>query len=78
MIEIIIEAIIVGLLVMIIGIIVSYGTMYMQDPVLTKDFKHWWSIAFSFAISGMLVHIICEVSGVNRWYCKHGSACKKI
>jgi hypothetical protein len=26
-------------------------------------------------LTGALVHIICEIVGLNKWYCKNGSAC---
>lgn len=28
-------------------------------------------------LTGVAVHLIAEWSGVNRWYCKNGSACKR-
>lgn len=24
---------------------------------------------------GVIIHILCEYSGLNRYYCKHGNAC---
>tara|TARA_B100001094_G_C18184044_1_gene802633 strand:- start:142 stop:501 length:360 start_codon:yes stop_codon:yes gene_type:complete len=26
---------------------------------------------------GFILHIICELTGVNKWYCRNGNACKK-
>lgn len=25
---------------------------------------------------GVIIHLFCEFSGINRWYCKNGNACK--
>ena len=27
-------------------------------------------------LSGVSLHLFCEVSGINRWYCEHGNACQ--
>ncbi len=70
-----IEALVVGLMVTLIGLVISYISMYVKSPEKTKDFEHWWSVAVSFWISGMLVHFICEFTGMNKWYCKNGNAC---
>lgn len=32
---------------------------------------------FRVFLSGFLVHIICEIFGINKWYCTHGAACKR-
>ena len=29
----------------------------------------------SLFVVGFLFHVICELTGINTWYCKHGSAC---
>jgi hypothetical protein len=34
--------------------------------------------AFEMFILGFLFHVLCEIAGVNRWYCKNGVACKKL
>ncbi|MBP01984.1 MAG: hypothetical protein CMM25_04115 [Rhodospirillaceae bacterium] len=26
---------------------------------------------------GFLLHLLCELLGVNKWYCKNGNACQK-
>jgi len=73
--NILIEALIVGVITAVVGLIVSYGVMYIEKPESVKNFDHWWSIVVSFFITGFLIHLLCEFSGVNRWYCVHGSAC---
>ncbi len=29
-------------------------------------------------ITGVIVHIICEIVGLNKWYCKNGAACRGL
>ena len=31
----------------------------------------------SLFLLGFGFHIVCEITGVNRWYCKYGAACLK-
>jgi len=31
----------------------------------------------SLFLTGFLVHIFCEYSGINKWYCKNGMVSKK-
>ncbi len=28
-------------------------------------------------VVGVAFHVFCELTGLNRWYCLYGSACKK-
>lgn len=76
--DLIVELIVIALMVMIIGLIISYIFMYLQSPQETLNFQYWWVIALSFALTGIIVHLICEFSGLNTWYCKNGNACKKL
>ena len=75
--DFIIEIFFVGIMTMVLGLIISYISMYVKSPEKTREFEHWWSVAISFALTGMLVHIICEVSGINKYYCQNGVACKR-
>jgi cytochrome c oxidase assembly factor CtaG len=69
---ILIEAFVVGILNLIFGFVVSYLLMGEQ----AKAFKHWPGVLLGFFISGILVHLFCEFSGINKQYCKTGNACQ--
>jgi hypothetical protein len=71
--QLITEIIVVGFLTSIIGVIVSYLMMGQKS----KDFEHWDQLALSYFITGALIHIICEFSNINKWYCTNGNACRE-
>jgi len=73
-----VEALFVGVVTVIVGLVVSYCTMYLVNPESVKNFDHWWSIVASYFITGFLIHLLCEFSGINHWYCDNGNACRKI
>jgi len=77
MIQFSLEVLFVGFLVSLIGIVISYLVMRYKSADEANNFEHWKSVAVSFFISGALVHIICEYTGLNHWYCKYGAACLK-
>ena len=70
------EMLAVGFITAIIGFIISTLFMYKFSPDFTiKKYKFWWQVVLSLFITGCIVHVICEYTGVNKWYCKHGRAC---
>lgn len=57
--KLLIEAFFVGILLVIIG-----KFILGKDIDIKKLF-----------FTGVIVHLICEVVGLNKWYCKNGVAC---
>tara|TARA_B100001248_G_C27152532_1_gene349724 strand:+ start:342 stop:572 length:231 start_codon:yes stop_codon:yes gene_type:complete len=70
--KLIIEAIAVGILVVLLGYVVVY---FMESMKLKIDKDKQMIIGFF--MLGFLTHILCEFTGVNKWYCKNGRACLK-
>jgi len=66
------EAIAVGILVVLLGYVVVY---FMESMKLKIDKDKQMIIGFF--MLGFLTHILCEFTGVNKWYCKNGHACLK-
>ena len=66
------EAIAVGLLVVLLGYVVVY---FMESMKLKMNRDKQMIIGFF--MLGFLTHILCEFTGVNKWYCKNGRACLK-
>ena len=66
------EAIAVGILVVLLGYVVVYFVESMKLKI-DKDKQ----MIIGFFILGFLTHILCEFTGINKWYCKNGRACLK-
>ena len=72
-----IEAIAVGILMIPLGFIVFIGSAELSKRSrwydgLNRDIK----MCIGFFIYGAITHLLCEISGINKWYCKHGRACR--
>jgi uncharacterized membrane protein len=67
------EAFTVGLLVMIIGIVLHYVSLKIYGPHDLNDIVVFLVHLF---IIGVITHLLCEFTGVNKWYCTNGVACK--
>jgi hypothetical protein len=72
------EAVMVGIIFLIVsipimGILrVEYPVDYSKCSEIPENPKGKYYVA-TFII-GALVHIICEIAGINKWYCKNGNA----
>lgn len=71
-----IEALIVGIITMVIGTVLSVLSMYLQPGFSIKQIDFWgYLLAVNF-LTGFITHLLCECVGLNKWYCKNGYACK--
>lgn len=61
---VVVEALIVGVATLLLG-------LFMNS--VFKNNLH--VVLFT---TGVLIHLLCEVTGVNKWYCKNGNACKSL
>ena len=73
-----IEAVAVGILLVPLGYLVLYGSVelskrYKSVDRMDKNIK----MSLGFFILGMLTHLFCELTGINKWYCKKGLACQQ-
>ena len=72
-----IEAVAVGILLIPLGYLVLYGSVelskrYKSIDKMDKNIK----MSLGFFLLGVLTHLFCELSGINKWYCKKGIACQ--
>lgn len=74
--KLLVEALVVAVATVIVGVAVSYGVMYYKNPESVVGFQHWGGVAVSYFITGFLIHLVAEYSGVNKWYCSNGVACQ--
>lgn len=70
------EAIVVGVVTSIFGFIISTGLMFTKKDFTLKKYDFWPSVLLSYFITGFFLHLIFEMTGGNKWYCKNGNACK--
>ena len=63
------EMLAVGLAYALLGTIVSWIFMYIENPESAKNFGHWPSVVGSNFVTGTLIYIFAEVGGVNKWKC---------
>jgi len=72
--DIIVEASVVGIGLIVIGTIVSYliakfnnrNTKFLKNP----------GMFVALFLTGFVLHILCDITGVNKWYCKNCTGCK--
>lgn len=75
----IVEAIIFGIMVAIIGNITPLiiGKRFSNElPDICNTWNKYYVMEVSLFLTGFLAHILCEFIGINKWYCKNGFACK--
>jgi ABC-type antimicrobial peptide transport system permease subunit len=78
--QLIIEAIVVGIVMMVIGNIVGYfvGKQFATDlPPVCKDWNKNYLMEICLFLTGFIGHLLFELIGANKWYCKNGYACKR-
>ena len=75
--KVLLEAIISGIAVLVIGLIVNWlSQSWRKDHLLSiRPEFHMSRLGLNLFITGVLVYIIAEFSGANRWYCRNGNAC---
>jgi hypothetical protein len=71
------EAFLVGVLIIPLGFLVLGLSFFLQNNVkLYRDMGPNFIMITGFFALGFITHIVCELSGINKWYCKNGNACR--
>jgi hypothetical protein len=74
-----IEAIFVGLGTVILGVIMKYiVSKYSKSslPIVCKKWNKNYIMEITLFLIGFTFHVLCEITGVNDWYCKNRVKCK--
>lgn len=77
--QLLLEATVVGIIIVIIGLIVGFlvGPMLSVDlPKICEEWNQNHAMEISLFLTGFLGHLALEATGVNKWYCENGNACK--
>jgi hypothetical protein len=74
--ELLMESTFVGVVLVIVATVVSKMFTEQKLPPKLRDWNKHHVMEKSLFISGFLIHILFEFGGINKWYCKHGRACK--
>ena len=69
------EAIVVGILTVIVGTLIS-SIFKGKVPSKCKDWNKNYVMEWSLFLTGAAIHILCENIGMNKWYCKNGCTSK--
>lgn len=70
-----IEALVVGVMTSVVGYMVSWVISRINGQVLPESNQTTFLMLISLFITGFLIHSICQVTGINAYYCKNGAAC---
>ena len=80
MFQLLIEAILVGIVLVVIGYLVTFIISKIYSTNLPKICKKWnknYIMEISLFFIGAFTHLFFELIGFNKWYCKKGFACKR-
>jgi hypothetical protein len=72
------EAITVGISLIFFGYIGSYiADAVLPQPKRGEYFNKYYVMELSLFLTGVIAHLVFEYTGINKWYCKNGVACRK-
>lgn len=77
MVHYVIEALVVGVGTMLLGTLFSVLSMYAQRDFTLAKIDFWPALFAVNFMTGFVFHLLCEWTGVNRWYCTGGFACSR-
>jgi len=66
--RIVIEMAVVGIGLAVLGLLVSYAMDLMYKRKVVWWPEHGTEMVFGTIATGALFHLICEITGVNKWY----------
>ena len=80
MLQLFVEAFIVGIVLILIAYFVNFIIYKLYNTNLPKICKKWNKnhiMEISLFFIGVFTHFFFEFTGLNKWYCSKGFACKR-
>ncbi len=77
--NLLLEAVLVGLAVLLIGLLVSWGYKAIVDPTVPQLFANLekgYSTEIVLFLTGFLGHLLFVFSGTSDWYCRNKASDK--
>lgn len=78
MLRVLIEALSVGISALLMGLLIhlllGHHALHAQSPKMKEEMIRLSVVLF---LTGFSLHILYEMVGWNKWYCKNGNACRK-
>lgn len=75
------EAFVVGVATIIFGnlaaFVMSPLLFKVELPKVCGTWNKFYSMEITLFMTGFLLHLFSEFSGINRWYCNNGVACSR-
>jgi hypothetical protein len=69
--QLIIEAVVVGVLTVVVGLL----TAAILKNVGTTHMGFYTKISVWLFCTGAAIHLVCQATGINKYYCNNGYAC---
>lgn len=73
--KLVLEAFVVGIISVVIGMVIATSLMFFEKDFKLSEYHFWPRVMLGYFITGVVIHLICELTNINKWYCKNGNAC---
>jgi H+/Cl- antiporter ClcA len=69
--NILLEGFIIGLITGIAGFTISTSLMFLEPSFSLQKYHFWFRVFLSSFITGFVLHLLLEYTGVNKKYCEN-------
>tara|TARA_Y100001958_G_C21247511_1_gene578932 strand:+ start:5468 stop:5725 length:258 start_codon:yes stop_codon:yes gene_type:complete len=76
--KLLVEAVAVGIITVFVGYTITWivSNITSEAKNINKEWNKNYIMELVLFLTGMCIHLLCEVSGINSWYCENGVACQ--
>lgn len=76
--QVLYESFVVGIATLIIGSLFRLTMnvfMGIDKPIKGEAWNKYYMDEVCLFLTGVTIHLGCEILGINKWYCSNGAAC---